>query len=320
MLWRCTPDFDALESGDGAGGSAGCAGASCGGSSGESGGSSAGGAKGGKTSGGAGGTSHAGESPGGMAGESSGGASGGVPSSSGGTTPGSGGSVVVVSGGTIGETGGSGPTAGEAGAGGVGGSGPVKCTSSSPKGALLYSFEDATLSGNTGLSGGWITYVEGAGLSSAEIKWNETEGKSCPGALSLGVPFSVYQDPNRVMAVINFNEDWTGKLVLHASIKVLEPTTGPISYLLGLQFSVSSGGNYEAFRGSFLNAALFTDRAWHDVSIPLNAKDPTTGDNAYVPGQVRQIGMQVASAAAKPSGAPDAPLPTTVLIDDIWIE
>lgn len=207
--------------------------------------------------------------------------------------------------------------------GGSAGSGPQPCTTSWPLGTVLWSFDQGMI-GETGLSGNWGTYVEEPSgesfLAQSAITWNTAEGKSCPGSLQLTVPFTKYGDPQKVMANVNFSDDWTDKKTLHGWAKILAPATGSVAYLNAIMLSVSSGASYEAFRGTFVNAPLFSDRNWHEITIPLNPVAPPPQSPAFIPAPVRQIGIQVSVVASAPAGGPAAPVETSILLDDLWLE
>ncbi len=77
------------------------------------------------------------------------------------------------------------------------------------------------------------------------------EGASCPGALALTVPFSVYGDPANGLAQANFTQDWTGRSSLHIAIKIADPGTGNLDYLNGAQLYLQTN-NYGTFTAKFV--------------------------------------------------------------------
>lgn len=208
------------------------------------------------------------------------------------------------------------------GGGGSGGTGGAACMTAFERGDVAFAFDSRTLAGN-GLSGTWVTYPEGSpALADSSVGWSETEGRSCTGALVLQVTFDVYGE-EKVAAVDNVSADWATPMayaVLHAWVKIVVPESGSLSYLRGVQLSVSSGANYEAYRSTFVSPDPFVDGDWHELLVTLEPTPPPPVLGAYVPESVRQIGVQAVAALVAPGGGPQAPLPTTLFVDDIWLE
>jgi hypothetical protein len=205
---------------------------------------------------------------------------------------------------------------------GSGGSGGGPCVTAFEGGDVAFAFDNRTLAG-TGLSGAWVIYPEGSpALADSRVTWSEAEGRSCPGALALNVTFDVYGE-EKVAAVDNFSADWARPMaytVLHGWVKIVVPESGSLSYLRGVQLSVSSGPNYEAYRSTFVNPDAFVDGDWHELLVTLEPTAPPPVVGAYVPESVRQIGVQAVAALVAPGGGPVAPLPTTFFLDDVWLE
>ena len=164
----------------------------------------------------------------------------------------------------------------------------------------------------------WFAYAEtggSAGLSASTTAWNATEGHSCPGSAALTANFTVYGAAERVMALVNFNANWaTPKAYarFHAWIKIAAPSTGNLDHLDGLQL-ITNTNSYSAFQGAFVSASLFADGDWHEV-----VRDLVPGAT-YVPGVINQAGVQIIAKGAPPAGS-TAPVPTTIYIDDLWVE
>lgn len=217
------------------------------------------------------------------------------------------------------QSGGSGGGSGAGGgASGTGGSGSC---GGGFAGDTLFTF-DTSLAG--GLSGIWSEYPEGSpALSETRVSWVATEGMRCPGSLSMTVPFDTYGE-QKVMATINFTANWSTPApysVLHAWVKLaLPPEASTLEHLRGVQVSVSSGANYEAFRSFFLASPSFADGGWHELVVTLEPVMPPPQLGSYVPESVRQIGVQVVAALAAPASGPPAPVSTTIFVDDIWLE
>lgn len=167
--------------------------------------------------------------------------------------------------------------------------------------------------------GTWFAYAEvggSAGLSNSTTAWNETEGHSCPGAAALTANFTVYAASERVLALVNFGANWAVPKAyarLHAWIKVVVPTsTGTLDHLDQILLITNTNG-YNAFQGAPLSASLFADGDWHEI-----VRELIPGPN-YVPAVVNQVGVQIVARSVAPA-IPSAPLPTTLYIDDVWLE
>src|SRR5207302_1651688 len=119
----------------------------------------------------------------------------------------------------------------------------------------------------------------------------------------------------KVMALINFHANWSSPKAyshLHGWVKIPLPSTGNLDHLSGIQFSTNSG-NYTAFLGYNGPAADLANNAWRPVDLAL-----TPAAN-YMPGDVDQIGVQLIAKSSAPAGSA-APVPTSIFVDDIWLE
>jgi len=222
---------------------------------------------------------------------------------------------------------------GELGGGEDGGDGsdardatPSDATTCPPEfgGDLLYIFNNnATVFTGSApplsmLPPGWFAYAEmggSAGLSDSTTAWSASEGHSCPGALALTANFTVYAGSERVMALVNFNANWASPKAyvrLHAWIKVAIPSTGNLDHLDGVLLATNTN-NFNAFQGASLPASNFSDGEWHEIVREL------VPGSSYFPAMVNQVGVQVIAKGVPPAGS-SAPVPTTLFIDDIWLE
>jgi hypothetical protein len=194
-------------------------------------------------------------------------------------------------------------------------------------GDLLYTFD--TMTGTyTGKapplsalppSGNWFAYAEmggSAGLLDGSTAWSETEGHSCPGSVALTANFTVYGGSEKTMALVNFGANWaTPKAYarLHAWVKVaIPPSTGTLDHLDQILLATNTN-NYNAFQGAPLSASTFADGDWHEIVRELI---PGT---TYYPASVNQVGVQISARGVAPA-SPSAPVPTTIYIDDLWLE
>jgi hypothetical protein len=199
---------------------------------------------------------------------------------------------------------------GEGGAGGDGGGGEGG-GNTGPTGPAVVAIFDTAGTLATPI-GNW--QVGGSPVPDSFIRRNASEGASCPGSLELNVPFTTYGTQTDVQ--INFNpaQDWTGRSTLHAKVKIPDPGTGNLNHLNGVNLAVLSD-NYANYDNKFVSASTFADFAWHDVALDLSAGDPPPTLPSII-----QIQVQLQAAGEAPSGGPSAPISTTLLVDDIWIE
>lgn len=266
----------------------------------------------------------------------SGGSSG---SGQGGSSAGSGGSAGKSSGGSAGSGGtgantGTGGTGGDAGGDqgdggtdqGSGGAGEPSCELPFTTGAGgeggggaeggAPGLEPAIVSTYTfeapGSISGWEAKGNPSNGSVGDSFINRTldEGASCPGALALTVPFSVYGDATNGLAQANFNQDWTGRSALHVAIKIADPGTGNLDYLNGAQIWLQTN-NWSVYTSKFVVGTELADFEWHSYSLDISELDLAI---------VNQVGVQLVAKDAVPEGGPTAPLQTVLYIDDLWLE
>jgi hypothetical protein len=162
--------------------------------------------------------------------------------------------------------------------------------------------------------GNW--QVGGSPVPDTVIQRNATEGYSCPGSLEMMVPFTAYGTQSD--AQINFSpvQNWVGYRKLHARVKIVMPSTGNLDHINGVQFAVNSD-NYMNYDGKFTSASTFMDFGWHDIELDL-----TLGAAAPPPqlDSIIQVQVQLQTPMMAPAMGPAAPVPTTILVDDVWIE
>ena len=60
-------------------------------------------------------------------------------------------------------------------------------------------------------------------------------------------------------------------------------------------------------------ATLFSDGDWHEIVLNL------VPASNYVPTAINQTGVQIIARGVAPA-TPSAPVPTTVFVDDVWLE
>jgi hypothetical protein len=153
-------------------------------------------------------------------------------------------------------------------------------------------------------------------IADTVVSRNATEGFSCAGAAELRVPFTAYGTQQDVQ--INFNplQNWTGYTILHAKVKIVMPSTGNLNHINGVQLAANSKPDYSTFQGHFYGASTFADFGWHDVDLPM----PGSGAMALALDQVIQITVQLVTPMTAPAAGPAAPVTTTMLVDDVWIQ
>jgi hypothetical protein len=321
------------------GGTAGTAGASTGGTP-------TGGAGGTPTTGGAGGTPMTGGATGGGAGGAGGATGGGAGGAGGATGGGAGGAggmmclsplprggmggmagaggMAAGAGGMAAGAGGAGGAGGAAaGAGGAGGAGGAAAGAGGAGGApmtgprVISTFDTPGSLMIMGL-GNW-----GVGsymmVPDSVASRNMTEGVSCAGSAQLTTPFTAYGQQSSIE--INFSplQNWTGFRKVHAKVKVLMPSTGNLNHLnigSGIQLAANSTTMYNTFQGHQYPASTFADFGWHDVDLDV----PGTIGTPLVMTEVIQVSVQVLTSAMAPATGPAAPVTTTILVDDVWVE
>lgn len=301
LLVSCAIPACSDDDSSGNGGSAGSAGSS---------GATGGGASG---SGGKGGSAGSSSNTGGTAGTAG-------TTGSGGTTGGTAGSA-----GSGGATGGTGNTGGApscespipeaaaaGGEGGMNGEGGGGGDTGEPLPPTVIATFDEPGSLSTSL-GSWQVTTNNP-VPDSFVRRNPDEGRSCPGALELTVPFTAYG--TQTDAQINFNpvQDWTGRAKLHAWVKIPDPGTGNLNHVGGVNLAVLSE-NYGNYDNAYEGAATFADFDWHEIVLDLTAGDPPPDLPTVI-----QIHVQLQVHGTAPEDGPEAPVPTVMLVDDIWLE
>jgi hypothetical protein len=172
---------------------------------------------------------------------------------------------------------------------------------------------------------GWAAMVNPGGPS-ALLGWTSSEGKTCPGALSMTVVFGAY-DGKAANLTFTYGPgaSWVGSR-LHVWVKLQMAGDGGA---LGYQaldsvalFVLSNGSANYTFFSRTINPSL-SDGDWHEIVLDLSAPEGgPTGRNGpdVVTGNVQGFGVSVWSATARPAGGPSAPPTTTLLLDDVWLE
>ena len=153
-------------------------------------------------------------------------------------------------------------------------------------------------------------------LADTVVSRNATEGFSCAGAAEIRVPFTAYGTQQDIQINFNPRQNWTGATMLRAKVKVVMPSTGNLNHLSGVQFAANSKPDYSTFQGHYYNASTFADFAWHDVNLPIPGAGATPLDMT----QVIQITVQLITQMTAPATGPAAPVTTTLLLDDVWIQ
>jgi hypothetical protein len=186
---------------------------------------------------------------------------------------------------------------------------------------LLFGFD-----GVSGAPAGWSLYIQDpmdAGMFVPVLGSTITDGATCLGALTVNAAFTAF-DGQLVQAQYNYPTpmDWTGRKTLHFAVKVVATAAG-FETLSGVQGFVGSGPSYANYRASFMNAATFSDGAFHQIAVDLSLDDagvPDAATNAYDPNEVDNFGVQILSTSAAPDGGPATPGSAELIVDDVWIE
>jgi hypothetical protein len=183
-------------------------------------------------------------------------------------------------------------------------------------GQLLYGFDGASIAG-------WLSQMQDsadAGLV-ATLGDTLTDGHSCPGALTLAVPFTAYgSQENGSVQVSLGGVNWTGRTELHFWVKLATANFAGIS---GVQAYVQTDA-YAQYTSQFVNASVLADGLWHEIVVDLvNPTDDsyTNADGGVLDlASVSGLGVQVTADTAAPAGGPAEPSTVTLSVDDIWVQ
>jgi hypothetical protein len=183
-------------------------------------------------------------------------------------------------------------------------------------GQLLYGFDNGTI---TGWSAQAMDSVD-SGLV-ATIGDTLSDGKTCPGALTVTVPFTTYGATENADVQIGLGGvDWSNRSTLHFWVKL---TTASYPAISGVQAFVQSGPGYANYTSEFVTSIALADGGWHPIAIDLKnlANDGYTNvPDGGALGVIDGIGVQVVAQTSAPAGGPSAPSAATLAVDDIWVE
>jgi hypothetical protein len=288
------------------------------------------------------------------AGGTSGGGSGGGSAGSSAGAAGKGGAAGTAGKGGTAGTGTAGET-GEGGSGGTGegGGGNEPCTTTFA-GTVLHSFDAPGSIAGWGVKTNLGTPPDDS-IGDASFARDTSVGHSCPGSLRLDVPFSAYSatSSSSVTAEINYSPvkefpyeapegaggaggagagvggDGAGGAggegkwpILHAWVKV-ENSAKNVQFLGGAQPYVNTAA-YSKYANKFHNIdASWNDGSWHELVLDFATVCSSGGycsDGIPDPATVLQLGIEIIVNKTAPDGAPAAPLPSKIYIDDIWVE
>jgi len=165
-----------------------------------------------------------------------------------------------------------------------------------------------------------------AGLTNADFEFVAEDGNTCPGSLSLAIPFSIYQltFDGSMFANIGFpaSEDWTGTSSLHVLAR-LESASGDFSFGGFVQAGINGSTFSTLFQGGLRGFGDFAAGEYVELIVDLTAAPPTSLVD------VIQVNLQVGilqgvddnnGGVAPPANAPATPSTITLHIDDIWRE
>jgi len=215
---------------------------------------------------------------------------------------GAGGSAGDSAGGAAGDSAGGAAGDSAGGAGGDGGQPPVVLC---PK--LLFNF-DADPGGAMGKylkpdapATGPVPPVQ-----SSTVEWSSTEGVTAPGSAKLNATFGAYGEIAQISLYFT-NASWTCKTKLHAKVKLVSATD--LSHISGIALSISSA-NYTIYTAKFNSTAAFALDTWTPIELDLT-NPASVPDYTDIDG----LGIQLQTKSAGTT-----PVPTTMYVDDIWLD
>jgi hypothetical protein len=205
-------------------------------------------------------------------------------------------------------------------------------------GVLVSGFDTADVEG-----WGANPYVPATG---GAISYSATVGHTCPGAITLTVPFTSYGQGD-VEAQYNYNPqaypNWNGHTKLHYWVSIAFET-GDAGVLLGAEagapylgsigtnFNYAQWGNYSAQddNGNAVSVTLSSSstQEWQEVVLDLS-DDRQIADAGGFPmpvgtscatGNACKLASVIGVGSSAPAGGPAAPTTTVLYIDDIWLE
>jgi hypothetical protein len=205
-------------------------------------------------------------------------------------------------------------------------------------GVLISGFDTADVDG-------WSAnpYVAATG---GAISYSAGVGHTCPGAITLTVPFTNYGG-QQVEAQYNYNPqgypNWNGHTKLHYWVSIAFET-GDAGVVLGAEAgapylsSLNTDFNYAQWSDYLaqddngnvvaLTSSSFSTQEWQEVVLDLS-DDRQNADAGQFPipagtdcltGNACKIASVIQVASSAPVGGPAAPTTTVLYIDDIWLE
>ena len=202
---------------------------------------------------------------------------------------------------SAGGAGGDGP-----GAGGEGGAAPVVCHN------ILQAFDTDP----GGSMGKYLTPSTGP-VQSSTVEWNSDEGVIAKGAGKLNATFGALSEQAQLSIYFPSGTKWaTCNTKMHAKVKVLS-TGADLSYLNGISLSINSGNATSGrYSSQFVSTATWMMDTWYELELPFataNYQNPANTLPDF--NDVNSMGVMLQT---KSTGT--TPVPTTLYVDDVWVE
>lgn len=228
------------------------------------------------------------------------GASGGNPEGGmgGSDEPGLGGAGGDSAGGAGGDSaGGSGGDA--AGAGGEGGAAPVGCHT------ILQAFD----SDPAGAMGTYLTPETGP-VQSSTVVWNSNEGVTLKGAGQLNATFGASGEQAQLSLYFT-NAVWTCTTKMHAKVKLVATA---LNHVNGVTLNINTA-NWTRYSSKFTSTATWTTDTWYSIELPFASADYMDPANTLPDfNNIQAIGVMIQTKSDV------TPIPTTLYVDDVWVE
>jgi hypothetical protein len=149
------------------------------------------------------------------------------------------------------------------------------------------------------------------GLPGASVGSDSTSGHTCPGELSLTIPFTMYGDQSTDIGIGFTPMDWTAYAKLHVWVKLITSNYPAVN---GVQSYLQSNGGY-ANSDVFVSGSVFADGNFHEVVFDLAHPNGTLTKSV-----VDRVGLQVLVQGALADGGFASAASVQVFLDDFWLE
>ena len=153
-------------------------------------------------------------------------------------------------------------------------------------------------------------------VQSSTVEWNSTEGVIAMGSGKLTATFGALSEQAQLSIYFPTGTKWTTcNTKMHAKVKVHSAVD--LSHLNGISLSINSGNATSGrYSSQLVSTTTWLMDTWYELELPFataNYQNPANTLPDF--NDVNSMGVMLQTKSA---GNP--PVPTTLYVDDIWVE